>query len=225
MRETIDMDFAANPPTDAALLRLRQFTRKRTAAERCELCSCEVPADHEHLVDPLTHTLVCSCLACATLFDAGYNAKYKRVPRSVRFLQDFQITAAQWESLRLPIDMAFFFRSTPKDRVVALYPSPAGAVESLLPFDTWDEVIQVNPVLKNMQADVAALLVNRIGSSNGSRVPEYFLVPIDECYKLVGLIRANWRGLSGGTEVWREVAAFFGQLKRKSGYQPEAANA
>jgi len=51
-------------------------------------------------------------------------------------------------------------------------------------------------------------LVNRIGSS-----AEYFIVPIDECYRLVGLIRMHWRGLSGGTEVWEEIHQFFGHLR------------
>ena len=41
------------------------------------------------------------------------------------------------------------------------------------------------------------------------------MVPIDECYKLVGLIRLHWHGLSGGTEVWREVAQFFAELRTK----------
>jgi hypothetical protein len=63
-----------------------------------------------------------------------------------------------------------------------------------------------------MEPDVEALLVNRVGSTH-----EYFLVPIDECYRLVGLIRANWRGLSGGTEVWKEMKDFFDGLKRKCG--------
>jgi hypothetical protein len=58
--------------------------------------------------------------------------------------------------------------------------------------------------------------VNRIGHSRGFSKPEYYLVPIDECFKLVGLIRSRWQGLSGGTEVWREIGQFFGDLKAKS---------
>ena len=33
------------------------------------------------------------------------------------------------------------------------------------------------------------------------------IVPIDQCYRLSGLIRLHWRGLSGGSEVWEEVGA------------------
>ena len=52
--------------------------------------------------------------------------------------------------------------------------------------------------------------------------PEYYLAPIDQCYRLVGLIRAHWRGLSGGTEVWREIAQFFDELKARATPRSEA---
>jgi hypothetical protein len=45
---------------------------------------------------------------------------------------------------------------------------------------------------------------------------EYYLVPVDECYRLVGLIRARWKGLSGGTEVWEEIARFFDGLRQRA---------
>ncbi len=208
-----------------AFAMLRQFARARPPAERCELCSREVPSEHEHLVEPASQKLLCACQACAILFDGQRNGKYKRVPRSVQALQDFQMTESQWDGLMLPIEMAFFFKSSPRDRVVALYPSPAGAVESLLPLDTWDDIVHANPVLKDMDADVVALLAYRVGASRGSRPAEYYVIPIDECYKLVGLIRAHWRGLSGGTEVWREVGIFFADLKRRSTPRCEATHA
>ena len=126
------------------------------------------------------------------------------------------MTDSQWDGLMMPINMAFFFKSTPLGRVVALYPSPAGATESLLSFDTWDEIAIDNPVLLEMEADVEALLVNRIGHARGFTNPEYYVVPIDQCFKLVGLIRSRWQGLSGGAEVWREIGEFFSDLKAKS---------
>lgn len=208
-----------------AVATLRQFARKRPAVERCELCSLELPPIHEHLVEPSNHKLVCACNACAILFDGRSNSKYKRVPRWIQYLNGFQLTESQWENLLLPIEMAFFFQSSPHGRVVALYPSPAGAIESLLPLDTWDEIVRANPVLNRMDADVMALLANRVRTSRGTKQPEYYLVPIDVCYRLVGLIRAHWRGLSGGTEVWKEVETFFAELKSRSGLQSEVAGA
>ena len=92
-------------------------------------------------------------------------------------------------------------------RVVAFYPSPAGAMESLLELDAWEEIERANPLLEEMADDVEALLVNRSGDRR-----DYYLVPIEDCYRLAGLIRTHWRGLTGGTEVWRELAAFFERL-------------
>jgi len=62
-----------------------------------------------------------------------------------------------------------------------------------------------------MERDVEALLVNRV---RGAR--EHFLVPMAECYSLVGLIRMHWRGLSGGREVWEEIGRFFEELRKRS---------
>jgi hypothetical protein len=215
---------ALPPQEESAFAVLRQFARKRSPLERCEMCSRELPPEHEHLVEPASRKLGCACSACAILFE-GQGVKYKRVPRRVLFLNDFQLTDAQWDGLMVPIEMAFFFHSTPHGKMIALYPSPAGPTESLLALDTWNDIVASNPVLNEMESDVTALLVNRVGHVRGGVPAEYYLVPIDECYKLVGLIRAHWRGLSGGTEVWREIGAFFTALKRRAGYRPEGAHA
>lgn len=192
---------------------LRRFIRPRTAnAERCEMCSIELATDHQHLVEPASRQIVCACDACSVLFSGqATEMKYRRVPRRVRFMPDFQLTDGQWESLMIPIQLAFFFYSTPAGRVVALYPSPAGATESLLALDAWQDIVRENAVLEKLEPDVEALLVNRVGN-----VRDYYVAPIDECYKLVGLIRAHWRGLSGGTEVWQEIGRFFDCLKDKA---------
>ena len=210
---------ASAPAQDNAFAALRRFARKRPAVERCEMCSQELTPEHDHLVEPANRRLICACQACAILFESQSAKKFRRVPRDVVFLRDFKLSDAQWDGLMIPIEMAFFFKSSPQGKIIALYPSPAGPTESLLSLDTWADLEELNPVLKEMQADVTALLVNRVGHVRGAAPAEYFLVPIDECYKLVGLIRTYWRGLSGGTEVWREIGAFFAALKNKSGFQ------
>lgn len=205
---------AIQPGYENAFSALRQFVRRKRDVERCELCAADIGFDHPHLIEPGSRKLLCTCNACAILF-SGMGLKYKRVPRRVLALEGFHLTDGQWESLMIPISMAFFFRSTPDARMVAFYPSPAGATESLLPLETWNDLEDANPVLKEMEPDVEALLVNRVGHMRGVAAPEYFVLPIDECYKLVGLIRAHWRGLSGGTEVWQQIGRFFEQLKQK----------
>jgi Family of unknown function (DUF5947) len=203
---------------------LRQFTRKRTPIERCEMCGRALAAEHQHLIEPEKRKLVCACDACAVLFTTQAGTKLRRVPRRVRFLADFRMSDSQWNSLMIPIEMAFFFNSSPHGRVVAFYPSPAGATESLLALETWNDVVNDNPILAEMTPDVEALLVNRVGAARG--VPaQYYIAPIDECYKLVGLIRMTWHGLSGGTEMWREIAGYFSALKEKAGVAREIASA
>jgi hypothetical protein len=200
---------------------LRRFVRPRAALERCEMCSAELPAEHQHLVEPQTRQMICACQACAILFSGqSETLKYRRVPRRIRYLPAFQLTDAQWDSLMIPIGMAFFFYGTAAGKTIALYPSPAGATESLLDLEAWDEIVQVNPVLKEMEKDTEALLVNRVKGAS-----EYYIVPIDECYKLVGLIRTYWHGFSGGQEVWEEIGKFFAALKEKSSPTGDASHA
>jgi hypothetical protein len=195
---------------------LNQFAAKRRQVEICELCGAELAGDHPHLVDPKARKLLCSCQACALLFGAQAGSKYKRCSRRIRFLAGFRLTDAEWASLMIPINMAFFFKSSLEGRVVAQYPSPAGATESQLPLDTWSDLVAENPALADMEPDVEALLVNRLGPARSYAGPEYYLLPIDECYKLVWLIRSHWKGLSGGADVWKELESFFVDLKTRS---------
>jgi hypothetical protein len=199
---------------------LSRFVRPRTAVERCDLCSLAVGPAHPHLLEPITRQIHCSCDACAILFANTKDGRYKRIPRRTSSLTDFRLTDLQWGSLLLPIQLAFFFNSTPDGRLIALYPSPAGAMESTLPLDAWDGIAAENPVLLDLEPDVEALLVNRTGERR-----EYFIAPIDECYRLVGLIRSKWHGLSGGTEAWQAIDGFFRELKERSTPQKEVANA
>lgn len=211
------MSSTSPPSLDGSAAFLRRFVKRRQGAERCEMCGREVPASHQHLLEIGSRRLRCACEACALLFSGQAASKFRRVPRRNLLLQNFQLTDAQWEGLSIPINMAFFFASTPTSRVEVMYPSPAGATESLLAQDAWAEIVTANPVLATLEADVEALLVDRVGHAREGTAAQYFVVPIDECFKLVGLIRLHWKGLSGGTEVWQEISRFFSELKQKSG--------
>ena len=205
--------------------RLRQFVEPTSAAERCELCAREIGPTHDHLLEPGVRHVVCACGACAVLFSDTSDLRYKRIPRESRSLPGFRLTDGQWESLRLPIELAFIYRSSTQDRIVAAYPSPAGPTESALTLDTWEDIERANPVLTTMRDDVEALLVNRVGHTRAATTGEYYIAPIDQCYALVGIIRANWSGLSGGTTVWGEITRFFAELASRSTPVSEVTNA
>lgn len=175
----------------------------RAESERCELCGQPLAAHHPHLIEVASHRLACACAPCADRFDDGTTA-YRRVPEDVCRLDDFRISDAEWDALLIPIGLAFFFKSTRSARVVAMYPGPAGAVESQLDLEAWQSLAAANPLLDTLRADVEALLVHRI---DGTRA--YWLMPIDRCYALAGLIRKHWHGLSGGPAVRDAIDRFF----------------
>jgi hypothetical protein len=179
------------------------------AQERCDLCGEPVPPGHRHLVDLESRRLLCACRACTILFQQpGAGGGHLRLlPTRRRRLDDFRMGDADWGRLEIPVEMAFFFHSSPAGRVVALYPSPLGATESLLGLDAWSELEAANPPLRELEPDVEALLVSR---ARGMR--EHWLVPIEDCYELVGLIRMQWSGFGGGDEVWSAIERFFADL-------------
>ena len=204
---------------EQALGVLRQFRvsrRSDSRVERCELCGAELIHDHPHLVELVSRQILCACDACALLFDGAQRSKFKRVSRNIRLLPEFEMTDAEWNNLAIPINLAFFFHFSVEGRMVALYPSPAGAVESLLPLDSWNAIVEKNLVLRHLQSDIEALLINRIDRSDEGVPAQYYIAPIDECYRLVGILRSHWKGLSGGAEVWEEVDHFFADLGARS---------
>ncbi len=189
--------------------------RKRgERVEVCELCGARLRADHQHLLELEKRHVTCSCDACAILFDGNSRQRYKRIPRDVTRLNDFAMDDQEWDSLLIPINLAYFVHSSAAGRVVAQYPSPGGAMESSLDLEYWNTIVERNPVLKKFEPDVEALLVDRIGTT-----PQYYRAPIDQCFRLVGIIRTRWHGLSGGLEVWQEIDGFFRQLELASGGQ------
>ena len=206
-----------NAPASAGrgwVARLHNFAR-RTDEVQCELCGAPILYDHPHLFEVAKRKLYCCCRACALLFGNQQGARYRPVPRDGHYLDGFHMTDLQWDALAIPIGIAFFFYDSETQRVAALYPGPAGGTQSLLELTAWDELVADNPELAQLQPDVEALLVNR---TEGAR--DYYRVPIDQCYALTGLIRARWRGLSGGAQAWDAIHRFFAALKA-NGRVPE----
>ena len=160
--------------------------------------------------------IVCVCESCWALRSG--DAEFRPTGSRTLWLEDFRLPEEIWAQFRIPIGLAFFMHSSVTDCVVALYPSPAGATESLLPLTTWAALVQAHPLLGSLAPDVEALLLRRLAGRF-----ECFLVPIDACYELVGRLRRHWRGFDGGDEVRSEIEAFFEGLRARSDVVETAA--
>jgi hypothetical protein len=177
--------------------------------EHCELCRASIPADHKHLLDLDDRRIVCTCSACWSIRSG--DPQFRPAGARTLWLESFQMPEQVWSAFQIPIGLAFFLYASSVDRVVALYPSPVGATECELALEAWAALVEVNPDLEHLEPDCEALIVNRL-----SDPPQYAIAPIDECYRLVGLIKTGWEGISGGGAVERVVPEFFAMLRARA---------
>jgi hypothetical protein len=178
-----------------------------SADERCDLCGTTVPDDHRHMLNLYERQIVCVCESCWALRSG--DAEFRPTGSRTLWLPDFELPEELWAQFRIPIGLAFFMHSSVTDCIVAMYPSPAGATESELHFETWNRLVELNPVLGALEADAEALIVNRMGDR-----PLFAIAPIDRCYMLVGIVKAAWEGISGGAGMERAIEAYFEKLRR-----------
>jgi hypothetical protein len=232
LRRFVDKPPAAAPtPADV----LKRFTRPRSLDEDqevCEMCGEVIAHEHPHVVNVESRSLLCTCRGCYLLFtqEGAAGGKYRAVPDRYLYDPAFRLSESQWDDIQIPVSMAFFFINSSMERFVSFYPSPAGATESLLDLGAWTEVIRANPQVPDLAPDVEAILLNKVDAGwprpdrktdAGWPRPdrkteerfECFLVPIDACYELVGLVKVHWKGFAGGEKVWEEVTAFLDRLR------------
>ncbi|MEO8888506.1 MAG: DUF5947 family protein [Jatrophihabitantaceae bacterium] len=201
------------------LRRVMQPRERPRPGEVCEMCGEAVADHHSHVASLSERRILCTCRACYLLFtQEGAGARRLRaVPERVAQADDFAFTQAQWDDLAIPVDLVFLFEQTSLEnppepsRVVACYPSPAGATESELDLAAWADLAAANPILAGVEPDVEAVLVRRHGAGEFTCL----VVPIDACYELVGLVRQYWSGFQGGDEVWQHIDEFFAQLQSR----------
>lgn len=175
--------------------------------ERCDLCTTTVPSDHRHMLNLYERQIVCVCESCWALRSG--DAEFRPTGSRTLWLDGFQLPEEIWAQFRIPIGLAFFMHSSVTNCIVALYPSPAGATESELHFETWNRLVGMNPVLRDLEPDAEAVIVNRM-----SEPPAYAIAPIDRCYMLVGLVKSAWEGISGGAGVERAIDGYFEELRK-----------
>lgn len=195
-----------------ALPRLIGRTAGGRRRQPCDLCGAPLPADHRHLLDLRDHRPLCACRACSVLFhrEQAGEGHYRLVPdRRIR------LAGPAPASLGVPVGLAFFIRRG-DGQVVAHYPGPAGATRWSVELGAWDSAVRDCPALADLAADVEALLVNTARGRS-----EAWLVPVDDCYRLVGVVRRHWTGMFGGDRVWPEIERFFQELRRCHGTDPD----
>jgi len=202
---------------------LRRFlvdsVEQEPVQEVCELCATPVPPQHPHLVQVAERRMLCACGPCGFLFDnpgAG-GGGYRRVPDRYLSDPDFRLTDAQWDELQIPVAMAFFLHNSAQGKVIACYPSPAGATESELGLEAWAAGLGAGRLAAELEPDVEALLVRRDKAGSGAAgSAEGLLVPIDACYELVGRLRTLWKGFDGGSEAHAAIDAFYEEVRRRA---------
>jgi uncharacterized protein DUF5947 len=182
-------------------------------AERCEMCHEVLGERHGHVVDLEKRSLACTCRACYLLFthSGAAGGRYRSVPEQVSYDPDRPLTDEDWNELQIPVAMAFFFYNSALSQVVAGYPSPGGVTECELDLAAWDRLAAAYPLLGALAPDVEAIFVNRTGDGH-----ETFLIPIDECYALVGELRRLWQGFDGGEEARTALATFLAGLRQRA---------
>ncbi len=181
--------------------------------EQCELCGAPVGNGHGHGVDVEQHRLVCLCDACRIVLGANpeHRGRFRALPSRVVADPAFASADGEWEALGIPVSTAFFFHDSVAGGIVAFYPSPAGATESLLGARDWAALAATSAAARDLAPDTEAMLVRRTAD-----VHESYLVPVDRCYELVGLVRTHWRGFDGGQDAHDALDEFFGRVRAEA---------
>jgi hypothetical protein len=209
--------------TNASAVSVLQWIRARRPAigpgERCEMCAEPIADAHQHVVNLSSRTLMCTCRGCYLLFTAdNAELKYRAIPDRFLSFPAFRLAPGQWDALQIPVGLAFFFTNSVLGHPVCFYPGPAGATESELPLEAWEDIVADNPELSVVAPDVEALIV-RVGRGVDA---DCFLVPIDACYELVGRLRRVWRGFDGGQDARSQIEDFFATVAARSRPAPRA---
>ena len=201
-----------NATHPALVAGLRRFVRDPPASRppaadgpHCELCPLSLAEDHKHLLDLEERRIICVCPTCWSIRSG--DARYRPTGSRTLWLEPFELTDELWAAFQIPIGLAFFLRSTSTGAVVAMYPSPAGATECELDLVAWQQLVAANPVLEDLDPDAEALIVNRMATPH-----VHAIAPLDDCYRLVGIIKSTWEGISGGAAMEEAVQRYFDDL-------------
>lgn len=170
----------ASPPGAPVIARLRKFSAL-AREELCHLCGASLPVRHPHLLDRHDGRVLCACNPCALLFEGSGAGRHRRIHHRVE--RDASLRARDaLDRLSIPVGLAAVRRSS--RAVEALYPSPAGIIESRLDgaqLDAWLAASSVDPAA---WPDDTALLLDALGTRDRCH-----WVSLDVCFALMGRLR------------------------------------
>jgi hypothetical protein len=192
---------------EGALARVIRSAADRAPAaapETCELCAAGVADEHRHLYDTTDEEVRCVCGPCSVLFADDAAGRYRLVPR-----RRLRLPPVDTAVLGVPVGLVFFVPRA-DGTVTAQGPSPAGAMRWEVDAAAWRRLAGTCPPLASVAPEVEALLVNTVRGMD-----EHWIVPVDDCFRMVALVRHEWRGLSGGGRVWPAVERFFAELTER----------
>jgi hypothetical protein len=176
--------------------------------EQCDFCGTPLPAQHRHMLQLTERRIMCACEPC--LNERSGDPEMRPAGTRVVWIDELQMADELWARLGIPIGLAFFTTNGATGETVAFYPSPAGSTECELDLDAWDELKAANPALAGLEPDAEAFVVNRLADP-----PIHVIIPIDECYRMVGTVKAAWEGISGGSGVDEAIAGFFSDMRER----------
>ncbi|GHJ42555.1 DUF5947 family protein [Streptomyces sp. TS71-3] len=137
-----------------------------------------------------------------------HGPRYRLIPRRRLRLPDTAVDDLGWAALRVPVSLAFFVPAVPPGQGATVgHPGPLGVTRSAVDPETWARVTARHPVLATLAPGTEALLVDR---SRDRR--EHWIVPLDDCYRLVAVLRTQWKGFTGGAEAQEHVRRFLAGL-------------
>jgi len=187
--------------------------RSRSGAS---FCGQLLPARHSHVVHIERRNLLCACRPCFLLFSSAGAAggKVKAVPEEVFDLGEGVFSQAQWTGCRSRSisrsSSSTALSAAPWFSIPARREPPSRCCRSNV-----EELVREHPRLATLSQDVEALLAWQ-RSETSDQPSAAFIVPIDACYELVGIVRRTWKGFHGGEEAWQAIAAFFSALRARA---------
>jgi hypothetical protein len=196
----------------ALLFQFRQISDQPDLTEdHCDFCGRRLLPDHRHFLERPSKKILCACDHCTSAHHAG--GPYDLIPRRYEWLEDLVMPESLWLEFMIPVNIAFFVHDRETDTIITFYPGPVGATFSQLQIGAWQKLVQNNPDRLYLLPDLEAFIVNRLDAT-----AEYFIAPIDWCYRLVGVMRLHRKGIFGGREAQDAVRNIIQELKSTAYY-------